>query len=184
VRNPSAAQGSPSTAEGIAFAFGPHGTPVGGRLMLGAGPTFIFPTASSRALGQDTWQIGPDVGAVLTGRKFISYGFAQQWFKVGGSGRDTNQMNGVFNYTYTFQSGWTVGTQPNLSVDWKAAEGDAVTLSIGLQIGKLCRCGGLPTLFHVQAQYFAVRPDTIRPKLNLQLQVTPTIPALIKKKLF
>ena len=92
----------------------------GGRLMVGAGPTFVFPTASERELGQDTWQVGPDVGATLLGKNFIAYGFVQQWFKVGGDGRDTNQMNGVFNFTYTFANGFTLGTQPSLSVDWEA----------------------------------------------------------------
>ena len=75
--------------------------------MLGAGPTFVFPTASERELGQDTWQIGPDVGATLLGKNFIAYAFVQQWFKAGGDGRDTNQMNGVFNFTYTFANGFT-----------------------------------------------------------------------------
>ena len=92
----------------------------GGRLVLGAGPTFIFPTASARELGQDTWQVGPDVGATLLGKHFIAYGFVQQWFKVGGDGAKTNQMNGVFNFTYTFANGWTIGTQPSLSVNWEA----------------------------------------------------------------
>ena len=92
----------------------------GGRLMVGAGPTFIFPTASKDLLSQDTWQVGPDVGAVLLGKNFIAYAFVQQWFKVGGDGRDTNQMNGTFNFTYMFANGWTIGPQPHLSVDWKA----------------------------------------------------------------
>ena len=156
----------------------------GGRLMLGAGPTFIFPTASDRQLGQDTWQLGPDVGAVLLGRKFITYAFVQQWFKIGGDGRNTNQMNGVFAYTYTFANGWTLGTQPSLSVDWEAPVDERTTLSLGPQVGKLCKCGGLPTLFQVQMQYFPVRPDIVRPTWNIQLQVTPTIPTLIKKTLF
>jgi hypothetical protein len=153
----------------------------GGRLMIGAGPTFIFPTASQRRLGQDAWQIGPDVGATLLGEHFIAYGFVQQWFKVGGSGAKTNQMNGVFNYTYSFQSGWTVGTQPSLSVD---READRTIFSIGPQVGKLCKCGGLPTLMQVQVQYYAVAPSVGAPKWNVQFQVTPTIPALIKKRLF
>src|SRR4026209_1234372 len=79
----------------------------GGRLVLGAGPTFAFPTASERELGQDTWQIGPDVGATLLGKHFIASASAQQWFKVGGDGQDTNQMNGVFNFTYTLANGIT-----------------------------------------------------------------------------
>ena len=156
----------------------------GGRLMVGAGPTFIFPTASERALGQDTWQIGPDVGATLLGKNFIAYAFVQQWFKVGGDGRDTNQMNGVFNFTYTFANGLTIGTQPNLSVDWEARGDDRVAFSIGPQVGMVCRCGGTPTLFQLQVQYYAVRPDVAGPKWNIQLQVTPTVRAPIKKALF
>jgi hypothetical protein len=156
----------------------------GRRLMLGAGPTFAFPTASARELGQDTWQIGPDVGATLLGKNFIAYAFVQQWFKVGGDGRDTNQMNGVFNFTYTFANGYTLGSQPSLSVDWKAPEDNRVAFAIGPQIGKLCRCGGVPTLMQLQLQYYPVRPSVGGPKWNIQLQVTPTVPALIQKTLF
>ena len=156
----------------------------GGRLVLGAGPTFAFPTASARKLGQHNWQIGPDVGATLLGKHFIAYAFVQQWFKVGGDGRDTNHMNATFNFTYTLANGFTIGTQPNLSVDWKAPEDNRVAFAIGPQIGKLCRCGGMPTLFQVQVEYYAVRPHVSGPTWNIQLQATPTIPALIKKALF
>ena len=157
---------------------------LGGRLMVGAGPTFIFPTASKDLLSQDTWQVGPDAGAALLGKNFIAYAFVQQWFKVGGDGEDANHMNGTFNFTYMLANGFTIGTQPNLSVDWEAPEDNRVAFSIGPQIGKLCRCGGLPTLFQLQVQHYAVRPDAAGPKWNIQLQATPTIPALIKKALF
>ena len=132
----------------------------GGRLMVGAGPTFIFPTASQRQLGQDTWQFGPDVGATLLGKNFIAYAFVQQWFKVGGDGRDTNQMNAVFNFTRTFANGWTIGTQPNLSVDWEARGDERVTFSIGPQVGKMCKCGGTPTLFQVQVRVLPGSPES------------------------
>jgi Putative MetA-pathway of phenol degradation len=169
------------TVLGVAAA---HTPLFGGRLVVGAGPTFIFPTASERELGQDTWQFGPDAGVTLLGRHFIAYGFVQQWFKVGGNGPDTNQMNGVFNYTYSFPSGWTIGTQPTLSVDWKADGDNGKTFAIGPQVGKLCKCGHTPTLVQLQFAYYAVRPDVAGPKWAIQLQVTPTIPALIKKTLF
>ena len=93
-------------------------------------------------------------------------------------------MNGVFNFTRTFANGWTIGTQPNLSVDWEARGDEGVTFSIGPQVGKLCKCGGTPTLFQVQFEYYPVRPDVAGPTWNIQLQVTPTIPALLKKTLF
>jgi anti-anti-sigma factor len=104
---------------------------LGGRLTVGAGPTFIFPTASKDLLSQDTWQVGPDVGAAFLGKNFITYAFVQQWFKVGGDGEDTNHMNGTFNFTYMLANGFTIGTQPNLSVDWEAPEDNRVTFSIG-----------------------------------------------------
>ena len=166
----------------LAFAL-PHPL-LGGRLMVGAGPTFIFPTASKDLLSQNTWQVGPDAGAVLLGKHFISYAFAQQWFKIGGDGRDTNQMSGTFNFTYLFENGWTVGTQPSLSIDWKAREGERGTFGIGPQVGKMCKCGGLPTLFQLQVQHYPIRPGVAGPKWNIQLQATPTIPALIKRTLF
>jgi hypothetical protein len=50
-----------------------------------------------------------------------------------------NQMNGVFNYTSTFANGWTLGTQPNLSVDWKARGDEGVAFSIGPLVGKMCK---------------------------------------------
>ena len=156
----------------------------GGRLMVGAGPTFIFPTASKDLLSQHTWQLGPDAGAVLLGKHFITYAFAQQWFKLGGDGRDTNQMSGTFNFTYLFENGWTLGTQPTLLVDWKARGGEQGTFGIGPQVGKMCHCGGLPTLFQLQVQHYPIRPSVAGPKWNIQLQATPTIPALIKKALF
>jgi hypothetical protein len=156
----------------------------GGRLMVAAGPTFIFPTASNDLLSQRTIQAGPDAGAVLLGKRFISYAFLQQWFKIGGDGQDTNQMSGVFNFTYLFANGWTVGTQPTLSVNWEALEDERGTFGIGPQVGKMCKCGGLPTLFQVQVQYFPIRPSVAGPTWNIQLQATPTIPALLKKALF
>ena len=156
----------------------------GGRLMVGAGPTFIFPTASKDLLSQDTWQVGPDAGAVLLGKHFIAYAFAQQWFKIGGDGRDTNQMSGTFNFTYLFANGWTIGTQPQLSVDWEARGGERGTFGMGPQVGKMCKCGGLPTLFQLQVQQYPIRSSVGGPKWNVQLQATPTIPALIKRTLF
>ena len=77
---------------------------LGGRLTVGAGPTFIFPTASKDLLSQHTWQVGPDAGAALLGKNFIAYAFVQQWFKVGGDGEDANHMNGTFNFTYMLET--------------------------------------------------------------------------------
>ena len=69
-----------------------------------------------------------------------------------------------------------------MSVDWEAPNGNKVAFPVGLQVGKLPKLGPLPVKFDVQAQYYVVRPQVNSPKWNLQLQITPILPALIGRK--
>ena len=167
----------------FAFALAPHPL-IGGHLVLAAGPSFIFPTATENLIGQHTWQLGPDVGAVWLGKHFIAYAFPQQWFKIGGSGPKTNQLSALLDFTYFFKSGWSIGTEPNILVNWQAPSGQRVTLPVGPQVGKMCKCGHTPTLFQLQLEYYPLHPTIYGPKWNIQLQITPTISALIKGKIF
>jgi hypothetical protein len=157
---------------------------LGGHLMFGAGPTFIFPSATDHRLGQHTWQGGPNVGVVCLGKNFIAYAFPQQWFKIGGSGPKTNQLSLLWDFTYFLKEGWSIGTNPNVLVNWQAPSGQQVTLPIGPQVGKLVKVGRTPTLIQLQLQYYPVHPSVYGPKWNVQLQITPTIPSLIKGKIF
>jgi hypothetical protein len=167
----------------LAFAVAPRPF-LGGRLTVAAGPTFVFPTASEHLLGQHTWQLGPDLGVVWTGKHFIAFAFTQQWFKIGGGGAKTNQLNTTWDFTYFFKNGLSIGTEPDFSVNWQAPRNQRLTFPIGPQIGKLCKCGHTPTLFQLQFEYYAVRPSVYGPKWNIQLQITPTISPLIKRAIF
>ena len=153
-----------------------------GNWLLAAGPTFIFPTATDSRIGQDKWQVGPAAAIGYVGKNFVTYVFPQQWFSVGGDGPRTRQMLLIYAFVYTLPKGWTVGTNPNMFVDWEASSGNKLTFPVGLQVGKLRKLGPLPVKFDVQVQYYAVRPQFNSPKWNLQFQVTPILPALIKRK--
>lgn len=183
--NPSG-QSERTTAFGdtvLAFVVAPHPF-FGGHLTVAAGPTFIFPTASDHLLGQHTWQLGPDLGVVLSGKHFLAFAFPQQWFKIGGGGPKTNQLNTIWGFTYFFKNGWSIGTVPAFLVNWQAPRNQRLTFPIGPQIGKLCKCGHTPTLFQLQFEYYPVHPSVYGPKWNIQLQITPTIPSLIKRAIF
>ena len=155
-----------------------------GNWLLAAGPTFVFPTATDSRIGQNNWQVGPAAAVGYVGKNFVTYVFPQQWFSVGGDGPRTRQMLLIYAFVYTLPKGWTVGTNPNMFVDWEASSGNKVTFPVGLQVGKLRKLGPLPVKFDVQAQYYAVRPQFNSPKWNLQFQITPILPALIKRKVF
>jgi hypothetical protein len=161
------------------------GPKLAGPWLVGAGPTFIFPTASNSRLGQNKWQIGPTGLVGYLSEKWIAGVFPQQWWSVGGPGSNTiSQMNLQYFYAYFPAAGWSVGTSPNMLVNWYARKnGNKITFPIGLNISKVIKIGPLPVKFAIQGQYMPVRPDVFGQKWNLQLAVTPVIPKLIKGSL-
>jgi hypothetical protein len=163
----------------VALALSP-GSKLVGNWLLAAGPTFIFPTATNSVVGQDKWQIGPAAAVGYQGKNFITYVFPQQWFSIGGDGRRASHMLLYYAFVRVFSNGWSVGTNPSMFVDWEASHGNKVAFPVGLQVGKLRKLGPVPVKFDVQAQYYAVRPVN-GPKWNLQLQITPILPALVKR---
>ena len=156
-----------------------------GNWLLAAGPTFVLPTATDHQLGQDTWQAGPAVALGYSGSKWLGFVFPQHWWKVGGDGKKTNQTTVLYNFNWNFNSGWSVGTSPNLTVNWEAPRNQRVSFPLGLQGGKLLHAGPMPMKAELQVMYYAVRPTQAygtavpSPKWGFQLQLTPVIPALI-----
>ena len=82
-----------------------------GKWILGAGPTFIFPTATSTFTGQGKWQAGPAVVVGYLTDKFIVGAFPQQWWSFAGDSNrpHTSQMNLQPFATWFFGEGWSVG---------------------------------------------------------------------------
>ena len=117
-----------------------------GNWILGAGPTAIFPTATSEFTGQGKYQLGPSaVVGYLTKQYFIGV-FPQQWWSVGGQhGRlDTNQMNLQPIATLFFDEGWSLGYSGNILVNWNAPSEDVWTVPVGLGLAKVVKFGRLP----------------------------------------
>jgi len=157
-----------------------------GNWVLGAGPTAIFPTATSHFTGQGKWQLGPSVVAgYLTKQYFIGV-FPQQWWSIGGEhGRpDTNQMNLQPIATIFFGEGWSFGYSGNILADWTAPSEDVWTVPIGLGLGKVVKLGRLPIKIQLAVQYMPIHPRINGQEWNVQVQITPVIPKLVKGALF
>jgi len=157
-----------------------------GNWILGAGPTFIFPTANSKFTGQGKYQAGPAaVVGYLTKEYFLGV-FPQQWFSIGGSSSrpDTSQLNLQPIATIFLGDGWNVGYSGNILADWKASSGDVWTVPVGLGVGKVVKLGRLPVKLQLSLQYMPVRPRNTGQEWDVQVQITPIIPKLIKGVLF
>src|SRR5215510_13107203 len=157
-----------------------------GNWVLGAGPTAIFPTATSHFTGQGKWQLGPAfVAGYLTKEYFIG-AFPQQWFSFAGEhGRpDTNQMNLQPIASIFFGEGWDLGYSGNILINWNAPSEDVWTVPIGLGLGKVVKFGRLPVKIQLAVQYIPVHPRISGQEWNVQVEITPVLPKLIKGTLF
>ena len=166
----------------LAQVFSPAGTEP---WIIAAGPTWIFPTAGSDETGQGKWQLGPAIGGGYITDEFLAGALVQQWWSFAGDSerKDTSQMT-ILPLVYRFfEGGWSVGYSGQILADWKAPSGEKWTVPLGLSVGKIVKLGILPVQIQLAGQYFVERP-TAGPKWNIQLQLTPVIPRLIKGTLF
>ena len=157
-----------------------------GNWVLGAGPTAIFPTATSEFTGQGKWQLGPSfVVGYLTKEFFIGV-FPQQWWSIGGEhGRpDTNQMNLQPIAAIFFGEGWSLGYSGNILANWNAPSEDVWTVPVGLALSKVTKFGRLPVKLQLAVQYMPVHPSISGQEWNVQVSITPVLPKLIKGTLF
>ena len=119
-------------------------------------------------------------------KEFILGLFPQQWFSIGGdpSRPDTSQMNLQPIASVFFGEGWSIGYSGNILADWKAPSGDVWTVPVGLGVSKVVKLGRLPVKLQLSLQYMPVRPHNSGQEWNVQVQVTPVLPKLIKDILF
>ena len=157
-----------------------------GNWVLGAGPTAIFPTATSHFTGQGKWQLGPSAVVGYLNKEFFIGVFPQQWWSIGGEhGRpDTNQMNLQPIATIFFGEGWSIGYSGNILANWNAPSEDVWTVPIGVGLAKVVKLGRLPIKLQLAVQYMPVHPRISGQEWNVQVQITPVIPKLIKGVLF
>jgi hypothetical protein len=112
----------------------------GHSLLLGIGPTFVFPTASDITTGQGKWQVGPAAAAAFVPRNWLFGVLAQNPISFAG---DTTrpQANALFLQpfiTYQLGHGWFIRCEPQMIFDW---ETNKQQLPIDLGIGRVFKIG-------------------------------------------
>jgi hypothetical protein len=155
-----------------------------GKWLLGAGPSWVFPTANSDFTGSGRYQVGPGVLAGYLSEKWILGVLLQNWWSFGGGARDdTASMNLQPIAAYFLRNGWSIGYSGNILANWKNSGGSDFTVPIGIGVSKVTRVGKLPLKIGLGLQWMAVQPDRFGQKWNVQLIVTPVLPKLIRGNL-
>jgi hypothetical protein len=150
-----------------------------GDLMIGFGPTFLLPTATSRVLGNGKWGIGPTAVAVWSPPPWVVGVLINNIWSFAGDGdrHRVNQMLIQPFINYNLPEGWYLSTAPIITANWAAKSGDKWTVPIGGGFGKIWRIGHQPVNTSIQAYYNVAHPDSLRgPDWSLRLQWTFLFP--------
>jgi len=150
-------------------------------LLIGVGPTFVFPTATSKSAGQGAWQAGPALAAIYSGIPGLLIGFVAQnpvsfaYTSPTRPPQNTFQLQPVLAlhlwdkwYLRSAEANWTVG--------WHRHSPTMLPLSLGL--GRtLVRAGLPPMSLFVTGQWMAYRQYApIAPQTTVNFGMTVAFP--------
>lgn len=134
------------------FFFSPK-APVGGWI-VGFGPVFLWPTATSSVLGSGKWGAGP-TAVVLRQEHGWTYGALVNhiWSYAGQSERE--EVNSTFLQpflSFTWPSATSLTLNTETTYNWAAEEW---SVPLNLMVAQVVRIGRLPVQFQVGARYYA-----------------------------
>jgi hypothetical protein len=156
-----------------------------GKVIWGAGPAFLIPTASDDVLGTGKFSIGPTVVALVQPGHWTLGALVNNVFSVAGpSGRpDVNTMTLQYFVNYNLKKGYFLTWQPIITANWNAPKGDVWLMPIGGGIARIFKLGAQPVNASVQAYWNVKRPDSIpSPTWQLKLQFAFLFPKGAPKK--
>ena len=153
------------------------------RLLIGVGPTFVFPTATSKSAGQGAWQAGPALGAIYSGIPGLLIGFIAQnpiafaYTNPHRPPQNTLEFQPVFAlhlwdkwYLRSAEADWTMG--------WRRHSPTMLPLSLGL--GRTLVRPGLPPMsLFVTAQWMVYRQYApVAPQTTINFGLTVAFPQI------
>ena len=150
-------------------------------LLIGLGPTFVFPTATSRSAGQGAWQAGPALGVVYGGIPGLLVGFIAQnpiAFAYTNSHRppqNTFQIQPVLAL-HLWEKWYLRSAEANWTTGWHHHSPTMLPLSLGL--GRTLVRPGLPPMsLFVTGQWMVYRQFApVAPQTTINFGITMAFP--------
>ncbi|HEY6477236.1 MAG TPA: neuromedin U [Polyangia bacterium] len=151
-----------------------------GKVIWGAGPAFILPTATQRSVGTGKWSIGPAAVALVQPDPWtIGVLASQVWSFAGPSDRsEVSLLTVQYFVNYNLAHAWYLTSSPILTFNWEARSSEEWLVPFGGGIGKIFKLGKLPLNGSLQA-YYNVRSDesTTLARWQARLQLAFLFPA-------
>jgi len=132
-----------------------------GKMIWGAGPVLLLPTATDEKLGTKKWGAGPSAVALSIRGPWVFGALANHiWSFAGDGNRDDVNLTLIQPFVnYNLPEGWYLVSSPVITANWEADSDNTWTVPLGGGIGKIFRIGGLPVNTSAQAFYNVEKPD-------------------------
>jgi hypothetical protein len=143
-----------------------------GKIIWGAGPMFLFPTATDSMLGADKWGLGISGVALTIIDKWTIGTLASNIWSVAGSGdNDINLFTLQYFVNYNLDDGWYLVTAPINTANWEADSDNRWTVPLGGGVGRVFKVGKMPLNAQISAYYNVVTPDNFGPEWQMRAQI-------------
>ena len=154
-------------------------------LLLGLGPTFLFPTSTKDVLGKRQFGIGPAGILGWKTKDWVAGVFPQYYFGIGsrgdqGSTPDVSQMSLLYFFFYNLPDAWQIGFNPTIAFDDNATRGNKWNVPVGLVVTKTTKFAGRPLKLQFGLEYSVVSQDDFGQRFQIKLNLIPVIQSLIK----
>ena len=142
------------------------------RLIWGAGPVFLIPTATDDVLGTEKWAAGPSFVGLITPTPWVVGFLASNiWSFAGDSDRsDLNLFTLQYFINYNLPHGWYLVSAPIITANWEANSDNTWTVPFGGGAGKVFKLGNQPINVQSQAFYNIEKPEN-GPEWQLRFQI-------------
>lgn len=140
------------------FFFSPT-KPLFGKLVLGVGPAFLYPTASNRYIGGGQWAVGPTLVALVQQSGFTVGVLANNLSSFAQSGTNRASINAIYLQpfvSYTTKKATTFGLNMESTYDWNSGQW---TIPMNLTVGQIVKLGKLPVQFTLGGRAYLDRPS-------------------------
>jgi hypothetical protein len=142
-----------------------------GRLIWGAGPVFLIPTATDDALGSDKWGAGASVVLLtMPGKWVVGSLFSNVWSFAGSGDQDVNLFTWQYFINYNLPNKWYLTSAPIITANWEADSDNTWTVPFGGGIGKIFNIGKQPMNGQISAYYNVEKPE-FGPDWQLRVQL-------------
>jgi hypothetical protein len=141
------------------------------KIIWGAGPVFLLPTASKERLGGEKWGIGPS-GVILVQEGAWTYGGLANhiWSFAGSDSRsDIKQTYSNPFVTYALGSGWSATMQADYTYNWEAASGKETTLAWTPVLAKVTTIGTQAVSIGLGYRHYSKTPNGSQPDKGVRL---------------